>query len=325
VGGCCAETFAFDVQGTELGADPGTAQRIPVKNTILFLKKTHAGHGGRKEPVRFEWVAIPLPKYASGGAKTLRLLSGQQGFSVAMCVVSATRTAPPSDAQLKEWERAKPAVATGSVDAGLVGWWALDEGSGGTVSDSSPSRVSGVLRNDPAWATGKRRGALNFDGRTSYVELPKDPRLYFQGPFTVAAWVNVAVLPKSEFGMYVVSDYANDATHSSFALRVRSTGAVQFFWQTDETVPPHATSTGRIAPGTWTHLAGVWDGSMRTVYINGVPDGSNGDPQPRSDNRGNVSIGRPGAFNGLYFSGRIDEVRIYNRALSTTEVRSLAR
>jgi hypothetical protein len=72
-------------------------------------------------------------------------------------------------------------------------------------------------------------------------------------------------------------------------------------------------------------VAGVWDGSMRTVYINGVPDGTNGDPQPRSDNRGNVAIGRPGAVNILYFNGRIDEVRIYNRALSTTEVRSLTR
>jgi hypothetical protein len=325
VGGCCAETFAFDVQGTELGADPGTSQRIPVKNTILFLKKTHAGHGGRKEPVRFEWVSIPLPKYASGGSKTLRLLSGQQGFSVAMCVVSATRTAPPSDAQLKEWERAKPAVATGSVDAGLVGWWALDEGSGGTATDSSPSRITGALRNDPAWTSGKRRGALSFDGRTSYVEISKDPRLYFQGPFTVAAWVNVAVLPKSQFGMYVVADYADDGNHSSFALRVLPTGAVQFFWQNDLTLPPVATSTGRVAPGTWAHVAGVWDGSMRTVYINGVPDGTNGDPQPRSDNRGNVAIGRPGAVNILYFNGRIDEVRIYNRALSTTEVRSLTR
>jgi len=324
VGGCCAETFAFDLQGTETGAEPGTSLRLPVKNTILFLKKTHADHGGRKEPTRFEWVAVPLPKYGSGGPKTLRLLSGQQGFSVAIAVVSATRTAPPSDALMKEWERARPAVATGSVDLGLVACWSLDEGGGSTAADSSPSRISGALRNDPVWSSGKRRGALSFDGRSSYVEIPKDPRLYFQGPFTVAALVNVAILPKSEFGMYVLSDYATDANHSSFAIRVLPTGAVQFFWQSDKEIPPHATSTGRVVPGTWTHLAGVWDGGMRTVYLNGVPDGTSGDPQTRTDNRGNVSIGRPGAFNGLYFNGRIDEVRLYNRALSTAEFRALA-
>ena len=324
VGGCCSETFAFDIQGTETSAEPGTPQRLPVKNAILFLKKSHAAHGGRKEPTRFEWVAVPLPKYASGGSKTLRLLSGQQGFSVALAVVSATRTAPPSDAQIKEWERARPPSASSSVEGGLVGWWTFDEGSGVTAGDSSPSRIAGTLRNDPVWTSGKRRGALSFDGRDDFVELPKDARHYFQGPFSVAAWVNVAVLPKSEFGMYVVSDYATDASHSSFAIRVLPTGAAQFFWQSEKEIPPHATSTGHLVPGTWTHLAGVWDGSMRTIYINGVPDGTNGEPQSRPDNRGNVSIGRPGAFNGLYFNGRIDDVRIYNRALSTAEVRSLA-
>jgi hypothetical protein len=162
VGGCCAETFAFDVQGTEMGPDP----RTPVRNTILFLKKSHAAHGGRKEPSRFEWVAVPLPKYPSGGPKIVRLLSTQQGFSVGMAVVSASRTVPPADVQVKEWEKARPTLVAPAVtrDAGLVAWWTFDEGSGGGAADSSPNRLSGVLRNDPVWTTGKRRGALSFDG-----------------------------------------------------------------------------------------------------------------------------------------------------------------
>ncbi|HEV3029170.1 MAG TPA: LamG domain-containing protein, partial [Planctomycetota bacterium] len=329
VGGCCTETFAFEVQGTELGADPGSANRLPVKNSILFLKKTHAQHGGRKEPTRFEWVAIPLPKYASPGAKTVRLLSGQQGFSVAYAVVSAVRTAAPSDVQVKEWERSRPAVATtaaaatSAADSGLVAWWTLDEGAGSTAADSSPNHFSGTLRGNPVWTSGKRRGALSFDGQKDYVEIPKAPKLYLPGPLTVAAWVNVATLPRSEWGMYLFSDYSSDGGRSTFALRVMGTGSAQFLWQTEDAEPPVAASSGRLTPGIWAHLAGVWDGTARMLYVNGVLDGTAKGPQARPDIGGNVSIGRPGAYNGLYFSGRIDDVRIYNRALSTAEIRSL--
>ncbi|MBV8879365.1 MAG: hypothetical protein JO332_05355, partial [Planctomycetaceae bacterium] len=178
VGGCCAETFAFDLQGTETGAEPGAPQRLPVKNGLLFLKKTHAAHGGRKEPSRFEWISVPLPKYAGGGPKTLRLLSGQQGFSVALAVVSATRMAPPADPQVKEWERGRAsAPPTSAAESGLAGWWTLDEGSGATAGDSSPNRISGALRNDPVWTSGRRRGALSFDGQNDYIEIAKTPKL----------------------------------------------------------------------------------------------------------------------------------------------------
>ncbi|HVR84115.1 MAG TPA: LamG domain-containing protein, partial [Planctomycetota bacterium] len=329
VGGCCTETFAFDVQGTEMGADPGSANRLPVKNSILFLKKTHAQHGGRKEPTRFEWVAVPLPKYASTGVKTVRLLSGQQGFSVAYAVVSAVRTAAPSDVQVKEWERSRPAVATTTAAAGsaadpsLVAWWTLDEGTGAAAADSSLNRVSGTLRGNPVWTSGKRRGALSFDGQKDYVEIPKNPKFYLPGPLTVTAWVNVAILPRSEWGMYLFSDYSSDGARSTFALRVMSSGAAQFLWQTEDAEPPVASSSGRLTPGTWAHLAGVWDGTARMLYVNGVLDGTAKGAQARPDIGGNVSIGRPGAYNGLYFSGRIDDVRIYNRALSTAEIRSL--
>jgi hypothetical protein len=329
VGGCCAETFAFDVQGTEMGADPGSANRLPVKNTILFLKKTHAQHGGRKEPTRFEWVAVPLPKYASAGGKTVRLISGQQGFSVAYAVVSAVRTAAPSDAQLKEWERSRPALATGTADAtsaadpGLVGWWTLDEGTGAKAADSSSNHFSGTLRGNPVWTSGKRRGALSFDGQKDYVEIPKNPKFYLPGPFTVAAWVNVGTLPRSEWGMYLFADYSSDGGRSTFALRIMGTGAAQFFWQTEDAEPAVAASSGRLVPGTWAHVAGVWDGTTRMLYVNGVLDGTTKSPQPRPDIGGHVSIGRPGAYNGLYFSGRLDDVRIYSRALSSPEIRTL--
>jgi hypothetical protein len=119
LGGCCAEVFGCFLQtseATELNSktrqrvpiDPGSPAASPVKNKISGLKKTHEEHkvkGSKthpKTPARWEWVEIPLPKYATPGPKKIRLLSDQQGFGVAIVVVSTGRTGPPSDADFKD-------------------------------------------------------------------------------------------------------------------------------------------------------------------------------------------------------------------------------
>jgi hypothetical protein len=129
VGGCCGETFTFYLQTTE-GTDlnpktrqkesiePGAPIASLVKVSIKELAKSHHLHVVKipKSPARWEWVALPLPKYAAPGPKKIRLISDQQGFSVGAIVVSSTRTAPPADAEVKEAAaRAKASV----VEQGL--------------------------------------------------------------------------------------------------------------------------------------------------------------------------------------------------------------
>jgi hypothetical protein len=110
-GACCQETFAFSAQGTEMKtpkdampAEPGTNVLVPVRNTIVGLKKAHSMHNGPKAPSQWAWISVPLPKYASSGAKVVRLVGEQQGFSVAYAAVTAQKD-PPRDADLKEFER----------------------------------------------------------------------------------------------------------------------------------------------------------------------------------------------------------------------------
>jgi hypothetical protein len=130
-GACCQETFAFGVQATDLpGAEPGGPAANPVPLSIPFLKKTHALHGGRKEPTRWDWIQIPLPqKFAAPGPKKVRLLSDQQGFSIAWAIVSSQRRAPPKESEAREMERSRPPLpfrgtgaspVTGSI---LRDWW----------------------------------------------------------------------------------------------------------------------------------------------------------------------------------------------------------
>ena len=114
-GGCCQEVFEFSCQGTEMEAgksakelaEPGSGVAATIKPYVSSLKKTHAQHNGPKQPSRWEWVALPLPRYAKPGPQKIRILSDQKGFSVAAVVVSATRSGPPTENEIKELLRSR--------------------------------------------------------------------------------------------------------------------------------------------------------------------------------------------------------------------------
>ena len=130
-GACCAETFAFALQATDLaGAEPGGPAAHPVPVQVGNLRKDHASHGGKKEPSRWDWIPVPIPpKFAATGPKKVRLVGDQQGFSVAWALASPLRKAAPRESEAKEWEKGRPALAvagasavagTGSI---LREWW----------------------------------------------------------------------------------------------------------------------------------------------------------------------------------------------------------
>jgi hypothetical protein len=90
--------------------EPGAAGAATIKPYLGGLKKIHSGHTGPKQPTHWEWVVIPLPKYSKSGLQQLRLLTTQKGFSVAFACVSATRTAPPRELELRELEKTRGSV-----------------------------------------------------------------------------------------------------------------------------------------------------------------------------------------------------------------------
>lgn len=141
-GGCCQEVFGFFVQGTELaGSNPRKpSEMLPVplggdavgavKLPYLSVKKKHSDHTGPKEPDKWEWVQVPLQKYPTAGAKTVRLLTTQKGFAVSGAVVTALRPGPPRERDLADAERARleiPGYAlfrSGSATGGILReWW----------------------------------------------------------------------------------------------------------------------------------------------------------------------------------------------------------
>jgi hypothetical protein len=291
----------------------------------ISITKTHASHGGPKQPARWGWVALPLPKYSSWGTRRVRLLTDQKGFSVAYAFVSSVKTAPPRDAELKEMEKSRAETAPRvAAEPGLVGWWKLDERAGTTASDASRNRNHGTLKNGAAWVAGKSGGALSFDGKESHVRIPESPSINAIGAqISVACWVQ-RLADQPDFRLLV--------------SRQLGTGDENQFWlgfDDDEsgfyvtTTKGARTVMGKRAPNNeWIHLAGTYDGTTLRLYVNGAEAAAAAHGGPLAASNRSLMIGAD-EFDDMGSvqevpKAVIDEVRLYGRALSAAEVGVLA-
>jgi RHS repeat-associated protein len=194
----------------------------------------------------------------------------------------------------------------------LVGYWKFDEGSGLTAADSSGNNLTGTLTGGPTWTTGRVNGALSFNGAGSYVQVGAPPSLVMSTAMTISAWINptgdgIIVNKEDEYEVAVLSG------HLQWAIANSNPG---WAW----------IDTGYIPPlNQWAHIAVTYDSGLVKTYANGVlvhtyaGAGTIGDVDPALND---FRIGGRQCC-VQYFSGSIDEVRIYNRALSATEIQSL--
>jgi hypothetical protein len=343
VGACCAETFTFYYQATDLTvphpdtkellkADPGANAEALAKHTITFLKARHDAHGGPREPRRWEWVALPLPKFASAGPKSVRLITDEKGFGIVLAVVSSPRTSPPSDSEVKAW--LKPAAEAAAAeeaapeparrDPSLVGWWKLDE-AGPTALDASGNDNTGILVGDPARGPGKIGNALALDGKDRYVNIPNSAGLerIQEGNFTLAAWFRPNARPAADGACALLM---KTGQHEG----LRYTPDQKFsldHWLKDGTGLSVA-SGNAFSPGAFYHVAGVvsrTEGALR-IFVNGRLEGTanfpaGGAPRDFGQETWKIGIAAPGRWAA---DGTVDDVRIYSRALTPNEVRILA-
>jgi len=209
---------------------------------------------------------------------------------------------------------------------GLAGYWAMDENRGQYAYDGSDNNNNGRLgRNDsqggdqadPKWTTGKIGGALEFDGVDDYVDCGSDASLDITGAITLEAWIYFNRTPASAGHDFKVI-YKRDATRG-YQMRIRDDWnalRADFKGLTDSYLS-HFTGT-HLDKNQWYHVAVVWDGSVMRSYVNGVldlVDDSSGKIASGADINLRIS------HTSSCFNGIIDEVRIYNRALSSEEIR----
>lgn len=234
--------------------------------------------------------------------------------------VTLTVRGPGNDATGIDLTVTKPDYITVAPGAGgtgdLVAAYGFDEGSGGTVADSSGYSNVGTI-SGATWTTaGKYGNALAFDGSSSIVNISDADSLDLTTVMTVEAWVH----PSTASGWRTT------------VLKEKSGGLVYGLYATDgASVPatliyvggPDVSAEGPadIPINAWTHLASTYGGAQLQLFINGLEVASTPVTGTIQQSTGSLRIGGNSIW-GEYFSGLIDEVRIYNRALSAAEIQA---
>ena len=217
----------------------------------------------------------------------------------------------------------------GPVDlrSGLVAWYTFDE-SEGTIARDSAGGHNGVVHG-AIWAEGKIGGALDFDGVSDYVSVPDSPELNITGDLTIAAWVNFQEGGLGYDGSekaIVTKCYNNGAFNNPFDFRSDiSDEPVLAMVRANQASHECLYSDKHITLDSWHHVAVRVKNSVTYFYVDGVLTGKSwGEPALKSRPTGNNYPLLIGArSDGMFFDGLIDEVRIYNRALTASEIKAL--
>jgi hypothetical protein len=199
-----------------------------------------------------------------------------------------------------------------NVVNGLVGWWKFDEGSGTTANDSSDSGFTGTINGGASYVSGRvGTYALALDGSSAYVSFGTHAGLQNQ-VFTYIAWVFVNNVNNPN------AIYGAGSTLGEPCLRINN-GTMTL---TGEYIFDVGMSVGTVANSTWTQVSVTYDVSGNyAFYTNGIAAGSGNNLQTFIF-VGNAQTGRINdtASPTWFFGGSIDDVRVYNRALSSDEV-----
>jgi len=206
-------------------------------------------------------------------------------------------------------------------DDRLVAYYTFEKGEGSLLENRAvgdpmdvrydPKKLNGTI-NCGTWViSGGRwigKNTLEFNGISDYVNCGNNRSLDITDGLTIEAWVKLNGTGRN----YIVDKY------HEWGIKISDGGQKVIFFIADQT-PSDLVTTDTIPLNTWTHIAATYDGSARKIYFNGVEVKSDTPSGSIGTSTGDLFIGDYGGH-GYTFNGIIDEVAIYNRALSAKEI-----
>jgi hypothetical protein len=208
---------------------------------------------------------------------------------------------------------AAPATPTPAPTDGLIAWWKFDEGSGTVANDSAGNGNNGKLVGSPQWVDGRAGKALEFNGKTDYVDTLVDVQPGAMPSTTWTAWV-YPMRVKFHERQFILSDNTGKWARSIFV----AADAARFGVFTGDSHPWLAAPAD---VNQWQFVAVVYTSDNILFYRNGEAYSWNHPPKGMTSDHP-VQIGRNPGFGGFY-KGRVSDVRIYNRALSEAEIQAI--
>ncbi len=228
----------------------------------------------------------------------------------------------------------------------LVAAWLFDEGIGANVRDSSGLGHNGVFHN-PKWARGKYGFAVDIiPGEGSYVEVESTPALSPSSEMTITAWIYLNRLTGTDevclswpadgcqlFNSRIIQAGTYDPGRLAYGIEDNHYRLLfefgNFIFQVGPNANPNSVSIPMadvMRAGEWIHIAGVYTGDRIKLYINGelvASEASSGNIVQPPQNRLFIGTKSPQAPSGDTWNGRLDEVAIFNKALTADEIKQV--
>ncbi|MBK8738332.1 MAG: PQQ-binding-like beta-propeller repeat protein [Betaproteobacteria bacterium] len=285
---CVAPVITTQPQGLTIA--PGHAATLTVEATgTELLYQWYEGYD-RSTPVGALNASFSTPDLEQATRYWVRVYNvcGETNSAVATVALALACVAPP---------------------AGLVSWWPGD----GSANDLRGGN-NGTLQGSATFAAGNVQQAFSF-AANGHVDIPYNANLTTP-QVTVAAWVN----PASQQGPAAIVNRRTAADTAGYTLEQLFDRSGLVLWRVFVGGAPTAVvSTAALPLQAWTHVAGTFDGTTARLYFNGVEVGSAPAAGAIDPVSAAVQIGR-NMVTGEQFDGLIDEVAIFDRALSPAEI-----
>ncbi len=265
-------------------------------------------------PINFQWSFNGTNIVgATNNVLTLASVQSAQAGSYAVLVTNPYGSTNSSAAVLT----VNPGPSCDPMPPGLVSWWQAENNATDFIGGNN-----GIAHGSTVYGPGEVGLAFSFDGSSGYVEVPSNPNLKFTNAFTAEAWVNI----NTTSGTKTIVTKGLDAESPMDWLLTVNGGRLNADiyasggWQGGD----FATT---LAVGVWNHVAMVYDGTSLRGYVNGVLDGVMNISGPVRATDYALRIGAYAPVSGTadknFFSGSIDEVAVYSRALTQAEIQAI--
>jgi hypothetical protein len=204
---------------------------------------------------------------------------------------------------------------------GMIAAYSFNEGTGTTLTDRTGLGHAGTI-SGATWITqGRFGGALTFDGSNDWVTIADANDLDFTTGLTLEAWVYPTASGGGSWRNVLIKERAGGETYNLYANADTNAPVIYVVRAAQAGAPIDARGASSLPLNTWTHLSATYDGTMLRLFVNGVQVGSRAVSGALLASSGVLRMGGNGVW-GEFFAGRIDDVRLYNRALTASEIQT---
>jgi hypothetical protein len=299
---------------------PGMAPLItaqPASQTVLAgSAATFSVTATGTPPLSYQWrFSGSNIAGATGSSLTLTNVQPAQAGIYAVQVMNAYGSTNSADALLTVTPR-----PCAPPPPGLISWWQGE----GTALDSAGTN-NGSLPSGVVFAVGKVGQAFDFNGTSQYVDVPNSAGLNPTASISLEAWIYPR-LPLDPVGSPIIKKGGEGlGQQDGYTLEFSGTSGVVFAVNVNGTVWWLTTDPAPVPFGAWSHVAGVYDGTNVSIYVNGLlvsrTPGAN--PAPIVPSGNNLQLGHDPSNPSRYFNGLVDEASVYNTALSAAQIQAI--